>query len=131
MTGDYAVVFRRGSVGSRVRVKVARRRGERVEASVVEVLEPGPHAVAPRCRHFGTCGGCSFQDVAYPSQLAFKRAMVQEALAACDLDECACRFQMKAEGARVRDSRARAGSPRPAAPTRNWPASSPIDAPSA
>ena len=91
-TGDYAVALRRGVVGSRVRVRVARRRGERVEASVVEVLEPGPHAVAPRCRHFGTCGGCSFQDVAYPAQLAFKRAMVQEALAArglaVEVDAC-------------------------------------------
>jgi 23S rRNA (uracil1939-C5)-methyltransferase len=92
-TGEYAVALRRGVIGARVRVRVTRRRGERVEGHPVDVLEPGPHAVAPRCGHFGTCGGCSFQDVAYPAQLAIKHAIVEQALAARGLqlavDPCA------------------------------------------
>ncbi len=36
--------------------------------------------VAARCRHFGTCGGCSHQDVAYASQLSYKKEAVAKAL---------------------------------------------------
>lgn len=38
-------------------------------------------AAAPRCRHFGTCGGCAHQDLGYASQLALKKAAVERALA--------------------------------------------------
>ena len=31
---------------------------------------------APRCRHFGTCGGCAWQDIDYPEQLRIKTAVV-------------------------------------------------------
>lgn len=37
-------------------------------------------AVSPRCRHFGTCGGCSCQDRAYPAQLRYKKEAVAKAL---------------------------------------------------
>lgn len=77
VTGDYEVVLRRGVPGSHLRVRVVRRRGTRLEARLEEVLEPGPDAVAPRCRHFGLCGGCSSQDVAHAAQLASKRARIQ------------------------------------------------------
>ena len=79
-TGEYAVILRRGVVGSLVRVRVVRRRGERIEGEITAVLEPGPLSVPPRCRHFGTCGGCSWQDVDGAAQLEFKRGMVQAAL---------------------------------------------------
>jgi 23S rRNA (uracil1939-C5)-methyltransferase len=37
-------------------------------------------AVAPRCRHFGSCGGCAHQDLGYEAQLAAKKAAVEKAL---------------------------------------------------
>lgn len=67
--GPYQVELRRGVPGERVRCQVTRRRGERVRARVLEVVEPSPRAVAPVCAHFASCGGCSFQDVAYDLQL--------------------------------------------------------------
>jgi 23S rRNA (uracil-5-)-methyltransferase RumA len=33
-----------------------------------------------RCRHFGTCGGCSLQDRAYEAQLSYKKEKVEAAL---------------------------------------------------
>jgi 23S rRNA (uracil1939-C5)-methyltransferase len=38
--------------------------------------------VAPRCRHFGVCGGCDWQDVAYARQLDRKRREVESRLEA-------------------------------------------------
>ena len=37
-------------------------------------------AAAARCRHFGTCGGCSLQDRAYEDQLSYKKDKVAAAL---------------------------------------------------
>jgi len=68
--GELVVRFRDAAPGSRVRARVHRRRRDEVEASVEEVLEPGPDAVAPRCAHFGVCGGCRYQGLAYAAQLA-------------------------------------------------------------
>ena len=44
----------------------------------VRVLEPSPARVAPRCLHFGVCGGCQYQMADYPAQLAMKQAVFRE-----------------------------------------------------
>ncbi len=50
-------------------------------ADVVEgLLETAEQKITPLCSHFGTCGGCAFQDLDYPVQLELKRKMVKEAL---------------------------------------------------
>jgi 23S rRNA (uracil1939-C5)-methyltransferase len=43
------------------------------EAELVEVLEPSPDRVTPRCMHFGVCGGCALQHLAPDAQLATKQ----------------------------------------------------------
>ena len=67
---EYTVRMRDAVPGASVRGEVMRRRRNDIEARVLEVLESGPHHVEPRCSHFGTCGGCSRQDLAYEAQLA-------------------------------------------------------------
>jgi 23S rRNA (uracil1939-C5)-methyltransferase len=43
------------------------------EADLVEVLQPSPHRVAPRCAHFGVCGGCALQHLEPVAQLEAKQ----------------------------------------------------------
>lgn len=49
------------------------------------MIEPNPSA-APRCLHFGTCGGCQYQDLAYPEQLRIKRARLKDLLQQSNID---------------------------------------------
>lgn len=69
-----------GAPGDRVRVEVYERDPRFARARIVAILEPSPHRVAPRCRHFGDCGGCQFQHVDYPTQVASKAEFVRDAL---------------------------------------------------
>jgi 23S rRNA (uracil1939-C5)-methyltransferase len=64
--------------GDRVRVRVVRKRSRYAEATIEEVLEPSTRRVAPRCRYFGTCGGCRLQNLVYEEQLAIKREQVRD-----------------------------------------------------
>ncbi|MBD3267725.1 23S rRNA (uracil(1939)-C(5))-methyltransferase RlmD [bacterium] len=47
------------------------------EGELVEVIEPSPSRIEPRCRHFGLCGGCLWQHMRYEDQLRFKQEKVQ------------------------------------------------------
>jgi 23S rRNA (uracil1939-C5)-methyltransferase/tRNA (uracil-5-)-methyltransferase len=66
--------------GERVRARVFRNHKNYSEADPVEVLSPSAHRVSPRCPLFGRCGGCQYQHLAYPEQLAWKRRQVAELL---------------------------------------------------
>jgi len=50
------------------------------EARIIEHHTLSPKRRLPRCPHFGTCGGCSLQHLAYADQLVAKTGMVQRAL---------------------------------------------------
>ncbi len=80
---DGRVVFVPGGLpGDELRVRVVRHARRHVEAEVVEVRRPSPDRRAARCAHFGTCGGCALQDLAYPAQLEAKKTFVLDALRA-------------------------------------------------
>ena len=76
------VVFVRGAVmpGDTVRAVVTKIKKNYLEARLETVLVPSPDRVAPVCAHYGICGGCKWQHVAYPRQAAFKQKLVQDAL---------------------------------------------------
>lgn len=66
--------------GDLVDVQLGKSRSSFAEGRVVKILEPSPHRVEPRCRHFGTCGGCKWQHVPYAMQLAMKERQVYDQL---------------------------------------------------
>ncbi|MGH8301570.1 MAG: 23S rRNA (uracil(1939)-C(5))-methyltransferase RlmD, partial [Steroidobacteraceae bacterium] len=47
---------------------------------LLEVLRPAAERVAPRCAHFGVCGGCALQHLAPEAQLALKEKQLRDNL---------------------------------------------------
>ena len=66
--------------GERVVVRLTEEKRRHARAELVEVIASSSERVAPRCRHFGVCGGCHYQHMDYPSQLAAKQAILREQL---------------------------------------------------
>ena len=74
-------VFVEGALsGESVSFRRLRRQRRHDEAIAVEVLRASADRVAPRCRHFGVCGGCSLQHLDHAAQLAAKQRAVADAL---------------------------------------------------
>ncbi|EKE00731.1 MAG: hypothetical protein ACD_21C00285G0025 [uncultured bacterium] len=55
-----------------------RRHNKFDEAKVVEILNPSPDRLIPKCPHFNICGGCSLQHLNHVKQLSFKTNSFQE-----------------------------------------------------
>ena len=71
----------RGAVpGARVRAEVRRSRRGAIDAHLLETVERGPWSVEPRCAHAASCGGCSFQHLAYEAQLAQLGGLLERTL---------------------------------------------------
>lgn len=62
--------------GDIVNARVKKSKSKYYEAETVEVLEKSPYRVEPKCIHFGTCGGCKWQNMSYEKQLEFKQEEV-------------------------------------------------------
>lgn len=74
-------VFVHGALpGERVRARLLKRHGSFDEAESISVLSAAPTRVAPRCAHFGVCGGCSMQHTDEATQLAHKQSVLIELL---------------------------------------------------
>jgi 23S rRNA (uracil1939-C5)-methyltransferase len=68
---DGKTVFIAGALpGEQVRCRVTRASARFDEARLLEVLRPSPERRAPRCPHFGHCGGCTLQHLSPAAQLA-------------------------------------------------------------
>jgi 23S rRNA (uracil1939-C5)-methyltransferase len=79
---DGKVVFVAGALpGEQVRLRILRRRRRMDEAQLLAVLSPSPERVAPKCEHFGICGGCTLQHLSPVAQLAAKQDQLLEDLA--------------------------------------------------
>ncbi len=82
-------VFIAGALpGERVRFERVRRHRQHDEGRLIEVLEPAAERVAPRCAHFGVCGGCALQHLAPEAQLALKQTELRDSLERVARLEC-------------------------------------------
>ena len=58
--------------GDVVNVRVKKAKSKYFEGEAVEILEKSPYRVDAKCKHFGVCGGCKWQNLSYEKQLDFK-----------------------------------------------------------
>jgi len=78
---DGKVTFIRGALpGERVRYRLYRHGKQADEGMLSAVERPSAERVAPRCAHFGVCGGCSLQHLSPAGQAAFKQKQLLDAL---------------------------------------------------
>ena len=69
-----------GIPGERVRARLEVAKKTFSRAMVEEVLSGSPQRVEPSCPYFGTCGGCQWQHIDYPAQLAYKQSILTDQL---------------------------------------------------
>jgi 23S rRNA (uracil1939-C5)-methyltransferase len=78
---DEIVVFVKGAIpGDVVDVQVTRKKNKFREGNAVLFHSYSNRRTEPVCEHFGTCGGCKWQNMKYDSQLHFKQKQVENAL---------------------------------------------------
>lgn len=58
--------------GDEAQVCLLKKKGGVYQSRVLEWLHFSPNRIQPRCRHFGYCGGCRWQQLAYEDQLKQK-----------------------------------------------------------
>ena len=65
--GDERLLVHGGIPGERVRVRRGRPLGQGRLAELLDVLEPSPHRLVPRCRHAAHCGAAAGSTSPTPS----------------------------------------------------------------
>ena len=66
--------------GEQVCVRLVEEKRGHARAELMEVRVPSPERIAPRCKHFGACGGCHYQHMPYAVQLRAKESILCDQL---------------------------------------------------
>ena len=75
------VIVKNGIPGQKVRFLINKKRGDRLEGRLLEVLEKSPmEKRGPVCSIFPDCGGCMYQTMEYEEQLKMKAEQVKNML---------------------------------------------------
>jgi len=75
------VVFIEGALpGEEVQVQVHRKKNNWEQSSMTSLRRESAQRVAPRCKHFGVCGGCKMQHFHVGAQIATKQRALEDGL---------------------------------------------------
>jgi tRNA/tmRNA/rRNA uracil-C5-methylase (TrmA/RlmC/RlmD family) len=64
--------------GEEVEIEVTEVKKSFARGRLLRVIAASSGRVTPECPHFGACGGCQYQHIAYPHQLEYKRKQVAD-----------------------------------------------------
>ncbi len=64
--------------GELVHIKLVEEKKRYARGLPIEIIQASPQRITPRCIHFGECGGCQYQHLAYQEQLTLKQELIVE-----------------------------------------------------
>ena len=73
----YTLFIKDAVIGDTVEAKVMKAKKNYGYARLMEIIEPSPDRVEPKCPFARRCGGCQIQEMSYERQLAFKEQKVR------------------------------------------------------
>lgn len=78
---DRKVTVKGAFAGQKVRIRITKTKNGKGEGRLLEVLEASADETGtPMCKHFGVCGGCTYQTYTYEKQLEIKEQQVRKLL---------------------------------------------------
>ena len=86
------VIVKNTIPGQRVSFAVNKVRKGKAEGRLLETVKKSPLETADTCRHFGQCGGCTYQSLPYEEQLKIKEKQVRGMMEQAIGDVCAYEF---------------------------------------
>ena len=66
--------------GDIVDIMITRKKHSYLEGKAIKIHKYSLKREVPFCEHFGTCGGCRWQNMKYDEQLVFKQKQVSDAM---------------------------------------------------
>ncbi|MBN9377537.1 MAG: 23S rRNA (uracil-5-)-methyltransferase RumA [Chlamydiales bacterium 38-26] len=78
-TSDAEVAFT--IPGDYVHAELFSKKRGKWQGQMERVIEPSSDRIDPKCKHFGVCGGCRWQQMSYSTQLKYKEALVRDLFA--------------------------------------------------
>jgi 23S rRNA (uracil1939-C5)-methyltransferase len=69
-----------GLPGELVRIFLTEEKSSFVRGKILEIIKPSLQRIQAKCPHFGSCGGCNYQHLDYPTQLEVKQQIVKSQL---------------------------------------------------
>ena len=75
-----AVFIPLGLPGERVRIRLVYEKKNFARGKLLDVLGPSSQRITAKCKHFGECGGCHYQNIPYEDQLEAKTEILRDQL---------------------------------------------------
>ncbi|MBF7097749.1 23S rRNA (uracil(1939)-C(5))-methyltransferase RlmD [Alkalibacter mobilis] len=83
---DKKIVIHNTLPGQLVKARIKKKRKSKIEGTLLEVIQPAENEIIPNCSLFGTCGGCTYQNLPYDAQLTLKESFIKELLKDFDIE---------------------------------------------
>ena len=74
----YAVVVKNAVPGQQIKVTSGKKRGDKIEAGHVEIINKSLIETDSPCPYFGQCGGCTWLNLRYEDELKLKEKQVRK-----------------------------------------------------
>jgi tRNA/tmRNA/rRNA uracil-C5-methylase (TrmA/RlmC/RlmD family) len=76
--GEFVVFVPFVALGDVVEVELTEVKKRFGRAKLLRIITPSKDRVKPLCQYYGVCGGCQYQHISYPAQLALKHKQVAD-----------------------------------------------------